>query len=193
MVQRLRLCASNAGRSWWPQRPQHSGNDASAQGQSNQWEKAVNYSTFTHLGRSVVSDSVRPHGPQPTGLLCSWNFPGKNTRVGCRFLLQGIFLTQGLSPRLLHALHWRAASLPLNHQRCGYDPSVEKISWRRKWQSTLVFLPGKFHEQRSLEGYTPWGRKEADLTEHARHTFYALKAILIKTEAPSHFCFMLGF
>ena len=74
-----RLLLSNAGRSWWPQRPQHSGNDASAQEQSNQWEKAVHYSTFTHSGRSVVSDSVRPHGPQPTRLLCSWNFPGKNT------------------------------------------------------------------------------------------------------------------
>ena len=63
----------------------------------------------------------------------------------------------------------------------------------KEWQSTLVFLPGKFHEQRSLEGYTPWGREEADLTEHARHTFYALKAILIKTEAPSHSCLKLGF
>ena len=39
-----RLLLSNAGRSWWPQRPQHSGNDASAQEQSNQWEKAVPHS-----------------------------------------------------------------------------------------------------------------------------------------------------
>ena len=43
-------------------------------------------------------------------LLCPWDFPGKNTRVGCHFLLQGIFPTQGLNPRLLHCrqilYHW---------------------------------------------------------------------------------------
>ena len=46
-------------------------------------------------------------------LLCSWNFPGKNTGVGCHFLLQGIFPTQGLNRRLLHLLHWLVDSLPL--------------------------------------------------------------------------------
>ena len=38
--------------------------------------------------------------------------------------------------------------------------------WRRKWQPTPVFLPGKSHGQRSLEGYSPWGHKELDMTEH---------------------------
>ena len=37
-----------------------------------------------------------------------------------------------------------------------------------KWQPSPVFSPGKFHEQRSLAGYSPWGCKEADMTEHAR-------------------------
>ena len=37
--------------------------------------------------------------------------------------------------------------------------------WRRKWQSTPVLLPGKSHGQRSLVGYSPWGRKESDTTE----------------------------
>ena len=41
------------------------------------------------------------------------DFPGKNTRVGCHSLLQGIFPTQGSNPRLLH---WQASSLPLSHQ-----------------------------------------------------------------------------
>ena len=45
-------------------------------------------------------------------LLCPWNFPGKNSGVVCHFLLQGIFLTQGLNFCLLH---WRADSLPLHH------------------------------------------------------------------------------
>ena len=46
------------------------------------------------------------------GSSCPWNFPGKNTGVGCHFLLQGIFLTQGSSPHLLGLLHGQADSLP---------------------------------------------------------------------------------
>ena len=45
--------------------------------------------------RSVVSDSLRPHRLQPTRLLCPWDSPGRNTGVGCHFLLQEIFPTQG--------------------------------------------------------------------------------------------------
>ena len=40
-------------------------------------------------------------------------------------------------------------------KRCGFDPWVEMIPWRREWQSTPVFLPGKSHGQRSLMGYSP--------------------------------------
>ena len=59
-------------------------------------------------------DSLQPHGLEPAGLLCPRNFPGKNTRVGCHFLLQGIFPTQGSIPHLLCFLHWQADSLPLS-------------------------------------------------------------------------------
>ena len=41
------------------------------------------------------------------------------------------------------------------HWRCSFDPSVRKTPWRRKWQPTPVFLPEKFHGQRSLESYSP--------------------------------------
>ena len=51
---------------------------------------------------SVVPNSLRPHGLQPTRLLCPWDFPGKSTGVGCHFLLQGIFPTQGSNLGLLH-------------------------------------------------------------------------------------------
>ena len=53
-------------------------------------------------------------------------------------------------------------------RRCrkrGFDPWVRKISWRKKWQPTPVFLPRKSHGQRSLEGYSPCGHKELDTTE----------------------------
>ena len=49
-----------------------------------------------------LSDSLGPRGLEPARLLCPWNFPGKNTRVDCHFLLQGIFSTQELNPGLLH-------------------------------------------------------------------------------------------
>ena len=50
---------------------------------------------------------------------------------------------------------------------CSFDTWVRKIPWRRTWQPTPVFLPGKSHGQRSLVDYTPWGRKELDTAEHA--------------------------
>ena len=57
--------------------------------------------TVCVLSRSVVSDSLRPHGLGPARLLSPWDFPGKNTGVGYYALLQGIFLTQGLNPGFL--------------------------------------------------------------------------------------------
>ena len=42
-------------------------------------------------------------------------------------------------------------------QEPGFDPCVRKIPWRREWLPTPVFLPGEFHGQRRLVGYSPWG------------------------------------
>ena len=73
---------------------------------------AFQLSSFSLLGRvkgqeamcacSVVSDSLWPYGLSLIRFLWPWGFPGKNTEVGCHFLLQGIFPTQGSSLRLLH-------------------------------------------------------------------------------------------
>ena len=57
------------------------------------------------VSHSVTSNSLQPHELQPIRLLCPWNSPGKNTRVGSRSLLQGIFPIQGLNPGLLHYRH----------------------------------------------------------------------------------------
>ena len=67
------------------------------------------------LSHPVMSNSLWPHGPQPTRLLCPWNFPGTNTGVGCHFLLQEILPTQGPNLCLLCLLHWQADSLQLSH------------------------------------------------------------------------------
>ena len=50
-------------------------------------------------------------------------------------------------------------------RRPRFDPWFGKIPWRRKWQLIPVFLPRKFHGQRNLVGYSPWGHKESDTTE----------------------------
>ena len=55
------------------------------------------------------------------------------------------------------------------HKRLGFNPWVGKIPWRRAWQPTPVFLPGESHGQRSLEGYSPQGRTELDMTQVTSH------------------------
>ena len=49
--------------------------------------------------------------------------------------------------------------------RCEFDLHVRKFPWRREWQPIPAFLPGESHGQRSLAGYSPWGREESDTTE----------------------------
>ena len=67
---------------------------------------------------------------------------------------------------------WRSGEeSPCQSRRCGFDSWVGKISWRMKWLPTPVFLPGKSHGQRSLVGYSPWGRKESDTTERLHFPF----------------------
>ena len=55
------------------------------------------------------------------------------------------------------------------HKRHSFNPGVGKIPWRRVWQPTPVFSPGESHGQKSLEGYSPWGHKELDMTEATQH------------------------
>ena len=61
---------------------------------------------------SAVSDSLEPHGLYPARLLCLLDFLVKNTGVGCHFLLQRIFRTQGSDS---HLLHWQVGSEPPSH------------------------------------------------------------------------------
>ena len=68
---------------------------------------------------SVISDSLGPRGLYLAGLLCQWDFPGKNTGVGCQALLQGIFPTQGLKS----GLHYRQILHHLSHELHNMYPS----------------------------------------------------------------------
>ena len=57
-------------------------------------------------------------------------------------------------------------------RRHRFNPWVRKIPWRRKWQPTPVFLPGKFHGQRSLVFYSPWDRKRVRLNLATKTTIH---------------------
>ena len=71
-----------------------------------------------------------------------------------------------------------------NAGHLGSIPGSGGSLWRREWQPTSVFLPGEFHGQRHLTGYSPWGRKELEPPTEQRtldwslcdhdHCFYVL-------------------
>ena len=69
--------------------------------------------------------------------------------------------------------------------RCGFNPWVGKILWRREWQSFPVFLPGKSHRERSLAGYSPQGFKNSDTTETAEHV--AMHSVQTKSKEKSRY------
>ena len=70
------------------------------------------------LSCSVISDSLQAQGLKPARLFCPWNFPDKNTGVGCHSLLQGIFPSQGLNLGL---------SLPLEK---AMAPHSSTLAWK---------------------------------------------------------------
>ena len=67
-------------------------------------------------------------------------------------------------------------------RRRGLDPWVRKIPWRRKWQPTPLFLCGKSHAQRTLEGYSPWDRKRVrhNLATKQQRTTSTSKILTLK-------------
>ena len=96
---------------------------------------------------SVVSNSLWPQRLQPARLLCPWNCSGKNTGVSCHSLLQGIFLTQGLNPGLLHC---RQILYHLNHQE---SPSKWESFWKREntYTDARMWDRGREEEEQSYQ------------------------------------------
>ena len=98
---------------------------------------------FIYLAMYITVDSLQPHGLQPARLLHPWDFPGKNTGVGCHFLLQGIFPTQGQNPDLPHC---RQIVYCLNHQgslkrwRIMCSNKFETFCEKKSWTKTSLML-----------------------------------------------------
>ena len=146
----------------------------------NLMEYVVYSVQFSH---SVVSNSLRPHESQHTRPPCPSPSPGvhSDSRLSsrwCHAAISSSVVPFSSCPQSLPASEsfpmsqlftWggqsigvsaSASVLPMNTQDW-----VRKIPWGKKWQPTPIFLPGKFHGQRSLVGYSPWGHKESDMTE----------------------------
>ena len=107
----------------------------------------------------------------------SVGFPRQEYWSGLPFPPPADFPNPGIEPglpycwRILYQLSHREACMNLNRiyfKMLYVSPKAGdsgSIPWRRKWQPTPVFLPGKSHGQRSLADYSPWGHKEPDTTE----------------------------
>ena len=91
----------------------------------------------------VVSDSVTPWAVARQAPL-SMGYPGRNSAVGCHFLLQGIFPTQGSNPHLLWLLHWQADSLPQSHLG---SPLIGPIPYYIRNPPFCLFCPFQWTEQ----------------------------------------------
>ena len=61
-----------------------------------------------------------------------------------------------------------------------FNPCIGKIAWRREWLPTSAFLPGESHRQRSLVSYSPWDRKESDMTERLTLSHFHIQSCVAK-------------
>ena len=145
------------------------------------------YNTYIHtlsvlsVSRSLLPNSLWPHGLQLTRLLCPWDFPGNDTRVGCHFLLQEIFPTQGSNPGLLHYRqilhHWATREAPIDSNSIDFRLRLvlecrllKKGSWKKSrvallysvWDCIcLLFLltatSTKAKRKADFRRINPWG------------------------------------
>ena len=143
-----------------------------------------------------MSDSFVTQWTEPARFLCPWDFPGKNTGVGYHFLLQGIFLTKGLKPSLLH---WSLWPPDLKNWLIRKDPDAgkdwgqeekgttedEMVGWHH-WLDGHEFeqAPGVGDGHGGLMCCSPCVRKELDMTKRLNWLTPALAGGFFTTEPP---------
>ena len=117
-----------------------------------------------------MSDSLLPHGLQTTRLLCPWTSPGKNAGMGNHSLLQGIFLTQGSNPALLHLPTFVSVTLGiLLLLDMQFSPiSTSTYFGYQRNEAMSMKISSSFHIEpcylnNALEPPTPWSKGELQL------------------------------
>ena len=115
---------------------------------------------------------------EPTSILCPWDFPDKNTGVGCHFLLQGIFPIQGSNLNLLHLLHWQVGSLPLVPPG---KPGIGNSEYQIQSDGSISIFPTRTCNNHFAQGssycYTSWHKAPSD-TKHRKDQQYLPCSIL---------------
>ena len=140
-------------------------------------DKTWRMNNNTDIGKQSVTSTCcyDAIGPSPPGQgLCSKrpslsapSWPAKPWLTETPGIKRGTWTRQLSCPGTSLVVQWLRIHLPM--QRTWVWSVVEQIPWSRKQQPTPVFLPGKFHRQRSLVGYSRWGHKESDKVEHVCH------------------------
>ena len=72
------------------------------------------------------------------------------------------------SHRVVHGTVEKNPPAKAGDKRCGFNPWMGKVAWRRPWQPAPVFVPGESHGQRSLGGCRPWGSSQTQLSRYTR-------------------------
>ena len=125
------------------------------------------------LSGSVMSNSLWPHGLQSTRLLCPWDFSGKNTRMGCHSLLQGIFMIQGSNLWMSMSKHWEVVK-----DKEDWCVAVRGVTKSWTWLSNWKTIVWEKSQKREL-----WTRKKS-LTRtwpcHLELQFLASKTMINK-------------
>ena len=116
---------------------------------------------------SIMSDSLWVHGFWPARLLCPWDSPGKNTRVGCHCLLQGIFPTQGSNPSPLCILHYRQVlyqwdtwEAPIPVRATFFDPRQKFLNNVTLSFSCLQLINDNFLKREHFLGFIKTHKEE---------------------------------
>ena len=126
----------------------------------------------TH-NRAHCCSLLGSHTMESEGLLLSWThghacFAFEFSRLYSGSILRFCFFwLSSNSVCKYKCLRW--LRICLQSRRPRFHPWVRKIPWKKEWLPTPVFLPGRFHGQKSLEGYSLWSGKESDMTEWGNH------------------------
>ena len=130
---------------------------------ANRWGKREMVTDFIFLGSKITADGDCSHEIKRHLLL------GREAMTNLDSILKSRDIILPTKVHIVKAIIFpvvaQTVSVHLQCWRTGFDPWVWKIPWRKKWQPTPAFLPGKSHGQRSLVGYSPRGHKESDTTE----------------------------
>ena len=110
---------------------------------------------------------------QPTAVFLLREFHRQRSLVGSSLWgRKESYMTKWLTHTHICQQHFPTGSAgkepSCQHRWCKkrkFNPWVGKIPWRKKWQPTPIFLPWRFHEERSLADYSPWGCKKSNLTD----------------------------